>query len=236
MGDFVLQGPKLTSTNYAAWSVMMKVVLGANSLQDAIGKEKGSGIEERKKFMALGVVFQTLPEDMMLQMAKYSEPKDVWEALRVRYLGAERRQKAPKLGGVQSKYKSLGATLKEEVVVRKFLNSMPDRYLPIVSSIEQFADIEKMAFEDVVGRLKAYEERNKFKNLNESSSQSQLLFTHNEKKVENYQGRGRGRGRYNERGRGNPRWNNECENKNDEQGEDQRKNPEEWQDRRKNLR
>ncbi|KAJ0522523.1 putative RNA-directed DNA polymerase [Helianthus annuus] len=251
-----LQAPKLTSTNYAAWSVMVKVVLGANGLQDAIDKEKGPGIEERKKFMALGVIFQTLPEDVMLQMAKYSEPKDVWEALRVRYLGAERTQKAriqmltseldglkmsetesideyaAKLGGVQSKYKSLGATLEEEVVVRKFLNSMPDKYLPIVSSIEQFADIEKMAFEDVVGRLKAYEERNKFKNVNESSSQSQLMFTQNEKKVENY----RGRGRYNGRGRGYPRWNNERENMNDEQGEDRKKKPEEWQDRRKNLR
>ena len=84
---------------------------------------------------------------------------------------------AAKLGRVQSKYKSLGSTLEEEVALRKFLNSMPDKFLPIVSSIEQFADIETMPFEDAVGRLKAYEERNKFKNVTGSSSQSQLLFT-----------------------------------------------------------
>ncbi|KAI3725060.1 hypothetical protein L1987_64833 [Smallanthus sonchifolius] len=89
-----LQAQKLTSTNYAAWSVMVKIVLGANGLTDAIDKEKGIGIEERKKFMALGVIFQTLPEDVMLKMPKYSELKDVWEALRVRYLGVERTQKA----------------------------------------------------------------------------------------------------------------------------------------------
>ncbi|XP_076950026.1 uncharacterized protein LOC143622892 [Bidens hawaiensis] len=205
--------------------------------------------------MALGVIFQTLPKDVMLQMAKYLEPKDVWEALRVRYLGAERTQKArvqmlrteldamkmgeteciydyaAKLGGVQSKYKSLGAVLEEEVLVRKFLNSMPDKYLPVVSSMELLADIETMAFVDVVGRLKAYEERNKFKNVNGSSSQSQLLFTQNEKKVENYRGHGRGRGRYNGRGRGNPRWNSE--RKNVERGEYRLNNPEEWENRRK---
>ncbi|XP_076947978.1 uncharacterized protein LOC143620086 [Bidens hawaiensis] len=255
IGGFVLHAPKLTSTNYASWSVMVKIILGANSLHDAIDKEKGIGIEERKKFMALGVIFQTLPEYVMLQMAKYSEPKDVWEALRVRYLGAERTQKArvqmlrteldglkmgetesidyyaAKLGGVQSKYKSLGAVLEEEVLVRKFLNSMPDKYLPVVSSMELLADIETMAFEDVVGRLKAYEERNKFKNVNGSSSQSQLMFTHTEKKVETYQGRGRGRGRYNGRGRGNPGWNDEREN--DERVEYRKKNPGEWQDRKK---
>ncbi|XP_076946568.1 uncharacterized protein LOC143618136 [Bidens hawaiensis] len=45
--------------------------------------------------------------------------------------------------------------------------------------MELLADIETMAFEDVVGRLKASEERNK------------------------------GHGRYNGRGRGNPRWNDE---------------------------
>ncbi|XP_076891538.1 uncharacterized protein LOC143542982 [Bidens hawaiensis] len=223
MGGFVLQAPKLTSTNYASWSVMVKIIFGANGLHDAIDKEKGVGIEERKKFMALDVIFQTLPKDVMLQMAKYSEPKDVREALRVRYLGAERTQKArvqmlrteldglktgetksiddyaTKLGGVQSKYKSLEALL---------------------------ADIETMAFEDVVGHLKAYEERYKFKNVNESSSQSQLMFTQTEKKVENYRGRGRSRGRYNGRGRGNPRWN-------DERVEYRKRNPGEWQDGRK---
>ncbi|XP_076897571.1 uncharacterized protein LOC143550896 [Bidens hawaiensis] len=71
-----------------------------------------------------------------------------------------------------------------------------------------------MAFEDVVGCLKAYEERSKFKN-----------------KVENYRGRGRGRGKYNGRGRGNPRWNDEREN--DERVEYWKKNLREWQDRRK---
>ncbi|KAL9991730.1 hypothetical protein Hdeb2414_s1265g01001241 [Helianthus debilis subsp. tardiflorus] len=71
---------------------------------------------------------------------------------------------AAKSGEVQSIYKSLGTTLEEDVVIRKFSNSMSDRYLPMVSSIKKFAKIKNMKYEDLdmVGRLKAYEERNKF--------------------------------------------------------------------------
>ncbi|XP_076950964.1 uncharacterized protein LOC143624111 [Bidens hawaiensis] len=209
IGGFVLQAPKLTSTKYASWSVMLKIILGANE----IDKEKGTDIEERKKFMALGIIFQTLPKDVMLQMAKYSlswcrknsESSCLNAKNRVRCIEDGETESiddyAAKLGGVKSKYKSLRAVLEEEVLVRKFLNSMSDKYLPVVSSMELLADIETMAFEDVVGRLKAYEERNK------------------------------GRGRYNGGGRGNPRWNSE--RKNDEWAEYQKRNHEEWEDRRK---
>ncbi|XP_076922621.1 uncharacterized protein LOC143584450 [Bidens hawaiensis] len=220
IGGFVLQAPKLTSTNYSSWSIMVKIILGANGLHDAIDKEKGTGIEERKKLMALERTQKARVQMLRAELdgLKIGETESIDEY-------------AVKLGGVQSKYKSLGAVLEEEVLVRKFLNSMPDKYLPVVSSMELLADIETMAFEDVVRRLKAYEERNKFKNVNGSSSQSQLMFTQTEKNVENYRGRGRGRGRYNGRGRGNPRWNDEREN--DERVEYRKRNPGEWQDRRK---
>ncbi|KAJ0453502.1 hypothetical protein HanIR_Chr15g0730041 [Helianthus annuus] len=71
---------------------------------------------------------------------------------------------AAKSGEVQSIYKSLGSTLEEDVVRRKFSNSMSNRYLPMVSLIKKFAKIKNMKYEDLdmVGRLKAYEERNKF--------------------------------------------------------------------------
>ncbi|XP_076910471.1 uncharacterized protein LOC143568122 [Bidens hawaiensis] len=186
---------------------MVKIILGANGLHDAIDKEKGTGIEERKKFMALGVIFQTLPEDVMFQTSKKNSESSCSNAKsRVRWIEDRETESiddyAAKLGGVQSKYKSLEAVLEEEVLVRKFLNSMPDKYLLVVSSMELLADIETLAFEDVVGRLK---------------------------KVENY----RVRGKYNGRGRENPRWNDEC--KKDERVEYRKKNPGEWQDRRKYI-
>ncbi|KAD3337626.1 hypothetical protein E3N88_33146 [Mikania micrantha] len=63
------------------------------------------------------------------------------------------------LSGIVTKFKSLGSNLEDEVVVRKLLNSALKKFLQIVASIEQYSDLETMSFEEVVGRLKAYEER-----------------------------------------------------------------------------
>lgn len=203
--NVTLQCPKLTKTNYTAWSIMMETVLAAHGLREAIDPVRGGELEGKKKFMAKAMIYQSIPEDVLLQVAKYLEPKDVWEAIRVRYLGADRVQKARlqtlrseletfqmketesidefagKLSGMQSKYKSLGSTLEDEVLVRKFLNSMPDKYLPIVASIEQYSDIESMPFEEVVGRLKAYEERVKLR-ASVEDVRGQLMFTRDDGK------------------------------------------------------
>lgn len=49
--------------------------------------------------------------------------------------------------------------LDKEVTVSKFLNSVPKKYLLIITSIEQYSDLESMPLEEVVGRLKVYEDR-----------------------------------------------------------------------------
>nr|GFB12207.1 zinc finger, CCHC-type [Tanacetum cinerariifolium] len=56
---------------------------------------------------------------------------------------------AGKLSSIQAKFKSLGGTLKDKVLVRKLLNSVPKKFLPIVASIEQYQDIDTMQFEEV---------------------------------------------------------------------------------------
>ncbi|KAD7116806.1 hypothetical protein E3N88_04074 [Mikania micrantha] len=212
-GNVSLLCPKLTTTNYTAWSIMMETVLAAHGLQDAIDPVTGGGVDARRKNMAKALIFQSIPEDVLLQVSKYQEPKDVWDAIRVRFLGAERVQKARlqtlrselegmrmletetvdefagRLSGIQSKYRSLGSSLEEEVMVRKFLNSMPPKYLPIVTSIEQYSEIENMAFEEVVGRLKAYEERVKPQEDLARDVREKLLLVHNDKQVKEKNGR-----------------------------------------------
>ncbi|XP_056695690.1 uncharacterized protein [Spinacia oleracea] len=50
--------------------------------------------------------------------------------------------------------------LQEPKLVKKFLKSLPrNRYIHIVASLEQVLDLNTTSFEDIVGRLKAYEER-----------------------------------------------------------------------------
>ncbi|KAD7117673.1 hypothetical protein E3N88_04941 [Mikania micrantha] len=186
---------------------------GSTWLQEAIDLVTRGGVDARRKHMAKALIFQSIPEDVLLQVSKYQEPKDVWDAIRVRFLGAERVQKARlqtlrselegmrmletetvdefagRLSGIQSKYRSLGSSLEEEVLVRKFLNSMPKKYLPIVASIEQYSEIENMAFEEVVGRLKAYEERVKPQEDLTRDIRDKLLLAHDDQLVKEKRGR-----------------------------------------------
>ncbi|GKD97844.1 hypothetical protein Tco_1381741, partial [Tanacetum coccineum] len=47
--------------------------------------------------------------------------------------------------------RSLGSTFKDKTLVRKLLNSVPKKFLPIVASIEQYSEIDTMSFEE--GRI-----------------------------------------------------------------------------------
>nr|GEZ88078.1 putative zinc finger, CCHC-type [Tanacetum cinerariifolium] len=58
---------------------------------------------------------------------------------------------------------SLGSTLDESTRVRKLLNSVPERFIQIVASIEQYSDLDKMTLDEAIGRLKTFEERIKVK-------------------------------------------------------------------------
>nr|GEZ68838.1 zinc finger, CCHC-type [Tanacetum cinerariifolium] len=49
--------------------------------------------------------------------------------------------------------------MEDETLVRKLLNAVPDRYLQLVVSIEQYSDLSEMTFKEAIGRLKTYEER-----------------------------------------------------------------------------
>ena len=218
-----LQCPKLTETNYTSWSILVETVLRAYGLWESIDPVTGATVDEKKNYTTKAIIFQTLPEDILLQVAKHKDAKDVWESIRVRYLGANRVQKARlqtlrselemlkikenktinefsgKIGGIKAKFKSLGSRLDEEVAVRKLLNSAPKKYLPIIASIEQYSEIEIMSFEEAVGRLKAYEERLKSHDEKEEDQGGLLLTSSEFLKGEGSRGRKSGRG---ERGRG----------------------------------
>ncbi|KAJ0624940.1 putative RNA-directed DNA polymerase [Helianthus annuus] len=109
---------------------------------------------------------------------------------------------ASKVSGLVSKLRGLGHEIEEEEMVRRLLDAMPNSYLQVVTSIEQCFDLDSMLFDEVVGRLKSYEERRKSRGEKEEE-QSQLLMA--EQKYGESSGRGRGRGRgygRGERGRG----------------------------------
>ena len=50
--------------------------------------------DPKKKKQALAFLFQAIAEDMVLQMADYTDPKQVWDGLKTRQLGVDRMRAA----------------------------------------------------------------------------------------------------------------------------------------------
>ncbi|PWA46359.1 zinc finger, CCHC-type [Artemisia annua] len=191
---------------YGLWKVI-------DGMKETSGKQETT-IDEKTENTAKGMIFQTLPQDMSMQVSQYTTAKEVWNSIKVKHLGADLVQKARlqtlrseletlkmkpdesasefagKLSSIQAKFKSLGGTQKDKVLVRKLLNSVPKKLLPIVASIEQYQEIDTMQFEEAVGRITVFEERLKSQDVPEDNYQNKLLL-----ESSNNQGGGRGHGR-----------------------------------------
>ncbi|CAI9284326.1 unnamed protein product [Lactuca saligna] len=173
----------LTPTNYLVWAVKVKSIMDAHGIWETVeAKTSGGELDPKKKKQALAFLFQAIPEEIVLQMSDYTDPKRVWEGIKTRYLGVDwvrtarlatlKRELeslhmkegetvddfAAKFSGLASKARSLGHELEEVDLVKRLLDSMPKSFLQIVASIEQCFELDTMFFDEAVGRLKAYEE------------------------------------------------------------------------------
>nr|GEY26303.1 hypothetical protein [Tanacetum cinerariifolium] len=140
---------------------------------------------------------------------------------------------ATKLSGIASKSTTLGEVMSEHKLVKKFLTSLPRRFGHVVAALEQVLDLKMTGFEDVVGQLKAYEERVKEKDQS-NDAQENLLYVRTEySSGNNDSSRGRGRGSYSRdrgrsrgqgSGRGNTQTHGQCDSsKNYEDNEQKEK-------------
>ncbi|GKB51044.1 hypothetical protein Tco_0901797 [Tanacetum coccineum] len=111
---------------------------------------------------------------------------------------------ASKLSSIRAKFRNLGTTLESKIIVRKLLNSVPKKFLPIVATIEQYQDLDEMSFEEAVGRLTAFEERIKSQDTLEANDQDKLLLASS-----NNQSHGKGRGKnFNNEAKESTKWKN----------------------------
>ena len=216
-GSSSIKFPMLTTTNYTVWAMRMKIALKVNKVWEAI--DPGAKTEG-KNDLAIALIFQSIPEALTtLQVGDLDTSKAVWDAIKARHVGAERVREARlqtlmaefdrikmkeddtidmfvgKLAEITSKSASLGEIIEEPKLVKKFLKSLPRRrYIHIVASLEQVLDLNSTSFEDIVGRLKAYEERiGEDEEEGEHDDKSKLLYSNTEHQ-EQFGGRG-GRGR-----------------------------------------
>lgn len=117
-----------------------------------------------------------------------------------------------KLSEISPKSVSLGEIIDEPKLVKKFLKTLPrKKYIHIVASLEQVLDLNTTSFKDIVGMLKAYEERicEEEEEEQHRDDQGKLMYVNSETQHENSYGNARGRGRggrFGWRGRGRGRY------------------------------
>jgi hypothetical protein len=173
----------LTDTNYGVSAVKMKIILRHLGVWAAIVGEASA--EEEKDDEALVAISQAVTDVVMMSIADKETAKEAWEAIKEMNVGEDRVRKArvqalkrqfdrmymaesetivefsQKLTTIVGEIRSLGAKLKDRVVMERLFSVVPDKFLPIIGTIEQWGDVSKMSVSEAIGRLRAFEETSK---------------------------------------------------------------------------
>jgi len=221
------QCPMLTSTNYTVWAIRMQIARSVNKMWETIEPGIDDGY---KNTMARGLIFQSIPESLTLQVGTLATAKLVWDSIKTRYVGADRVKEARlqtlmaefekmkmkesekidvfagRLAELATRSDALGSNIETSKLVKKFLNALPLRkYIHIIASLEQVLDLNNTSFEDIVGRIKVYEER-VWDGEEQEDDQGKLMYANTDTQDSWYASRGRGQGGgFNGRGRGRGR-------------------------------
>lgn len=86
-GPLSISCPMLDSANYIVWAIRIKVLLKLHKAWDVI-EEESNDVE--KNNVAIALLFQSIPETLILQVGELDTAKKVWEAVKSRHMGAER--------------------------------------------------------------------------------------------------------------------------------------------------
>ena len=210
--------PVLTAGNYTVWAIKVEAILDAQGVWEAVSPADAATVDEKKNKMARAQLLGALLEDILMQVSSKKTVKEVWDSLKTRFVGADRVKTARlstlrgefdklcmadgeqlddfagKISGMAARYASLGSTLSDAEMVKKLFDTVPDRLFNTVAEIEQFCDPEKMAFEEALGRLKAFEERSRRRAQALGGgewSNNQLLLTEDEWLARHHSGAGK---------------------------------------------
>ncbi|KAL8090104.1 hypothetical protein AgCh_039540 [Apium graveolens] len=151
--------PTLSKTNYTTWALKMKVMMQAHGVWEAVEQsDPKANVEERTDKIALAMIYQGVPEEILLSLAEKKQAKDAWEAIKTMYQGAKKVKSAKiqtlkaefeslamkeselddfwsKLNGIVTNVRALGEEMKDAYVVKKLLRVVPSKFLQIASTI-----------------------------------------------------------------------------------------------------
>jgi transposase InsO family protein len=220
-GGVPMQYPMLNETNYGLWAVKMKILLRALGVWEAVECEGEA--DKEKDQGAIAAISQAIPDATIMAIAEKETAREVWQVIKQMAVGEDRVRKARAqvvkrqfdrlvmsdssslvefsqlLVSVVGELRSLGVDLKESSVVEKLFSAVPDRFLPIISTIEQWGDLATMTVAEAIGRLRVFEESlNGRRQYKEAEEEEKLLLTRaqwevlhlKEKSGENSEGQG----------------------------------------------
>ncbi|KAF0904709.1 hypothetical protein E2562_036174 [Oryza meyeriana var. granulata] len=137
--------------------------------------------DEKMDQMALAAIVQAVPEAVVMAISEKETAKKAWDALKEMHVGEELVKKA-RVTTIVNEIRSLGTKVEETTVVEKLLRSVPDKFLPIVSTIEQWGDVSEMTVTETNGRLRAFEESSNGRRC-AKGGEPQLLVTETEPRL-----------------------------------------------------
>ncbi|GKA45669.1 hypothetical protein Tco_0738465 [Tanacetum coccineum] len=149
--NIALKCVQLTDSNYTTWAVLMETILKAYGLWETINPKKGSSaIDEKKTHTTKAMIFQTIPQDILVQVAQYETAKEVWDSVKVRYLGADLVQKA-RLQTLRIQIILETGLMKEDVVIKAMVKDVEEE--------QDVCMVECWSTSNVKSKIKCYDVR-----------------------------------------------------------------------------
>lgn len=131
----------------------------------------------------MGALLRSVPREMWQTLGAKKSVKEAWELVKTMRMGSDRVKDVNaqrllkefenigfkegetiddfgmRITNLVANLKALGETIEDTRVVKKFLRVAPARFSQVVVSIEMFCDLKIMTVEELVGRLRAAEDR-----------------------------------------------------------------------------
>jgi hypothetical protein len=163
--------PVLTKTNYYDWAALMRVMLQARGLWDAVIVGTMDYMEDR---LALEVIAKAVPPELMGSIASKPSAKAAWESLVHKAKASTLKHEfdsltfeagesiddfGTRLSRITNQLAVLGFEYKEEEIMRQFLAALPPKFEQIATSIETLCDLDTITVDELIGWLKPSEER-----------------------------------------------------------------------------
>ena len=185
----------LTRTNYPEWALVMEVNFQTLRVWDVVQdglSDDADDDEYHDDRQAMAGLLRSVPSELWNTLARKDTVKQAWDAVKHLRIGDERARDASaqqlrrefgalsfkegetvsdfgvRISTLAANLRSLGDNIQDAEVVKKLLQVVPEKLTQAAVSLEMFLDLNRVSIEEVIGRLRVFEERLKPKEVTDS--------------------------------------------------------------------